>query len=125
MPESYQIVSKFMNMFGSMWVVGTSMTSAVLTLAMVPKLFVNQIQCGQDIMLGFSHFMIMFFVFRVDKKVRWFYYQVSISVESFITIADVQDNCHYVDHIPRHLWKFYIVRMHMCPSFIDEHTKFV
>uniref|UniRef100_A0A915KAU9 Uncharacterized protein n=1 Tax=Romanomermis culicivorax TaxID=13658 RepID=A0A915KAU9_ROMCU len=72
MPETHQIVSKFMNMFGSMWVVGTSMTSAVLTLSMMPKLFVNQIQCGQDIMLCLSHLMIMFFVFRVDNRVRYF-----------------------------------------------------
>uniref|UniRef100_A0A915JP02 Uncharacterized protein n=1 Tax=Romanomermis culicivorax TaxID=13658 RepID=A0A915JP02_ROMCU len=35
MPQAHQIVSKFMNMFGSMWVVGTSMTSAVLTLSMI------------------------------------------------------------------------------------------
>uniref|UniRef100_A0A915JT81 Uncharacterized protein n=1 Tax=Romanomermis culicivorax TaxID=13658 RepID=A0A915JT81_ROMCU len=33
-----------------------------------PKLFMNQIQCFQDIMLGLSHILIMCFVFRVDNE---------------------------------------------------------
>uniref|UniRef100_A0A915LAB2 Uncharacterized protein n=1 Tax=Romanomermis culicivorax TaxID=13658 RepID=A0A915LAB2_ROMCU len=47
MPETYQIISR-------------------------PKLFLNQIQCFQDIMLGLSHVLIMFFIFRVDDEFEKF-----------------------------------------------------